>query len=211
MGKSKAAPERLTAAERKQRAVELRKLGFSYQKIADQMGISVSGAHKMVTTALKEINDKTADSAEELRRLELERLDEWMLRVAQEIKKGKVLPGIDRGLRIMNRRTRLLGLDEPTRLQLREVDTLMFSVIKDAMFAGDPRGVDAFNRLSAGTKNIVASFMDFIGGAPACIVEAADIPMMTPEELEKAAQGKLTFEERAAIRERAGEDETEKQ
>ncbi len=79
MGKSKAAPERLTAAERRQRAVELRKLGFSYQKIADQMGISVSGAYKMVTTALREINERTAESAQELRRLELERLDEWMI------------------------------------------------------------------------------------------------------------------------------------
>ena len=91
MSQSKAAPVKLTAAELKQRAVELRKLGFSYQKIADQMGISVSGAHKMVTTALQEINEKTAESAEELRRLELERLDEWLLRVAQEIRRGGFL------------------------------------------------------------------------------------------------------------------------
>ncbi len=34
----------------------------------------------MVTTALQQINKATAESAEELRRLELERLDEWLLR-----------------------------------------------------------------------------------------------------------------------------------
>ena len=107
----------MTAAERKQRAVELRKLGFTYQKIADQLGVSVSAAHKMVMTALKELNEKTVEGAEELRRLELERLDEWLLRIAQEIKNGNVLGAIDRGVRIMDRRAKLLGLDAPQRAE----------------------------------------------------------------------------------------------
>ena len=118
MGESLAGRERLTAAERKQRAVELRKLGFSFQKIADQMGISQSGAHKMVVSALQELNERTVEGAEELRRLELERLDEWLLRIAQEIKNGNVLGAIDRGIRIMDRRAKLLGLDAPQRAEI---------------------------------------------------------------------------------------------
>ena len=115
MGKSKAGRERLTAAERRKRAVELRKLGLSYQKIADQLGVSQSGAHKMVTTALQQLNIKTAEDAAVVRRLELERLDEWLVRIAKELQDGNILPAIDRGIRIMDRRARLLGLDIPVK------------------------------------------------------------------------------------------------
>ena len=118
MGQSKAAPVRMTAAERKLQAVELRKLGFTFQKIADRLGVSVAAAHKMVTNALRELNEKTTESTEELRRLELERLDEWLLRVAQEIKAGRVLGAIDRGVRILDRRAKLLGLDAALKAEI---------------------------------------------------------------------------------------------
>ncbi len=40
------------------------------------------------------------------------------LRIAQEIQAGRVLSGIDRGLRILERRARLLGLEAPVKAEI---------------------------------------------------------------------------------------------
>ncbi len=113
MGKSIAAPERMTAAERRGKAVELRKLGLTYQQIADQLGISQAGAHKIVVGALRDLNAKNAESAADLRRLETERLDQLLVAVVGKARQGH-LGAVDRVLRIMARRARLWGLDAPT-------------------------------------------------------------------------------------------------
>ena len=88
------------------------------------MGCSVAGAHDMVRRALREA---VREPAEELRTLELERLDTLYAKVMVIIETGstkEVLNAIDRALRIMERRSKLLGLDAPMKQDLRITNRL---------------------------------------------------------------------------------------
>ncbi len=119
-GDCKTGRRKITAAERRAQAFELRKAGLSYQKIGDQLGITRQSAHGLVTTALRKLNEKTAEDAAELTRLELERLDDCQAIVVHEMRTGNRLGAVDRLLRIQELRAKLLGLDAPDRLAVRE-------------------------------------------------------------------------------------------
>ena len=65
------------------------------------------------------------EPADELRTLELERLDRLLLGVWGQAAKGNQ-GAVDRALKIMERRARLLGLDAPTKVQQENVgDTVI--------------------------------------------------------------------------------------
>lgn len=119
-GDSKTGRRRVRAAERRVQAVELRKAGLSYRRIGEELGITRQAAHKLVTTALRDLNDKVAEDAAELMRLELERLDDMQVAATRRLRGDQALPAIDRILRIMGRRAKMLGLDAPERITLRE-------------------------------------------------------------------------------------------
>lgn len=90
-------------------ALELRILGLTYRVIGDKLGRSVGWAHKAVDTALTELGREKAD---ELRELELARLDRMMARhMAAAI--GGDRASAHTVLRIMERRAKLVGLDNP--------------------------------------------------------------------------------------------------
>lgn len=127
-------------AERDAYACSLRMRGLSYRQIAEDMGYhNHSGARTAVERALKAI---VQEPAEDLRTLELARLDEmwracikvletthytvsegrliWIGPEGQEHPledDGPVLATIDRMLKIQERRSRLLGLDAPTKVK----------------------------------------------------------------------------------------------
>lgn len=114
MGNSQRAIE---AQARQLQALELRKAGIGYNAIAAQLGYSSrSGAHKAVMTALRKTLQEPAD---EVRKLELERLDALL---AELWKKKEKLLYIDRILRLMERKAKLLGLDAPQRTEARNID-----------------------------------------------------------------------------------------
>lgn len=103
----------ITATERQRQALELRKAGVSYTVIADKLGYrSGSGAHAAVGAALKKTLQEPAD---DLRTLELERLDVAHLAIWQQVRSGNQ-GAIDRYLKIAERRAKLLGLDAPQRI-----------------------------------------------------------------------------------------------
>ncbi len=91
-------------------------LGLSYAKIADQIGVSQTAAYGMVKKALADINEKTAETTVELRTLETERLDRLLVAIASKASQGH-LGAVDRALKIMDRRTRLWGLDAPRQIK----------------------------------------------------------------------------------------------
>jgi len=93
MSRSIAGPARMTAAERRNTAVTLRKQGWTYQLIGDHIGVTKQAAHKLVTFALKELNSQTAESSVEVKRLELERLDEWTRRITDVLDELAPTPG----------------------------------------------------------------------------------------------------------------------
>ena len=110
---------KLTAREREARSVELRKEGHTYQEIADELRYkSPSGARDAILRAMEKM--LPVEEAEEVRKMEAMRLDAITQRLWGKFKeKGKVNLGIvDRLLRIMERRARLLGIDAPVKSEV---------------------------------------------------------------------------------------------
>jgi hypothetical protein len=106
-------------AARRQRALQLRAAGLTYQAISDELGYPGRGAAAQdVTRALKDRQGLLTAQAAVFVTLELERLDgleravQTVLRQASgEGEKSLVLRASDRLLRIAERRAALLGLD----------------------------------------------------------------------------------------------------
>lgn len=112
MGEPKRSARRLKAKERQLAALELRKGGKTYEEIAKELGYrGKSGAFKAVELALKDMMQEPAD---EVRRLELSRLDKMLDSLWWQIGSGKHSV-IEKVLKIMDRRAKLLGLDAPAR------------------------------------------------------------------------------------------------
>lgn len=132
-------------AERDARACRLRSEGRSYAEIARELGFSEpTVARRAVERALVAV---VAEPAGQLRTLELARLDlllgkAWAVLQAEHIAvsqgrviidprngepmtdHGPVLAAIDRVLRIMERRSKLLGLDAPIKVETITVDQI---------------------------------------------------------------------------------------
>jgi hypothetical protein len=123
--KAKTSKIRVIAAERRTKAFSMRKLGASYSEIAAKLGITKQGACKAVRTELANINENLSCDREEVRALELERLDMMLTIAMQHIANGS-LDGIARALQIQQRRASYLGLDMPTKV--------------DSKISGDPEG-----------------------------------------------------------------------
>ncbi len=104
----------LQALDKQLLALQLRKAGASFEQVAKACGYAnAGGAFKAVKTALKKTLQEPAD---DLRKLELARLDEAQAAIWAKVKNGD-LKAIDRLLRISERRSKLLGLDAPVKLE----------------------------------------------------------------------------------------------
>jgi len=108
MSESKTSKRRIAAVEKQAKALELRKAGVTFEGIASSLGYAgPSGAFKAVMSAL----DKTLqEPAEGLRSIEWLRLEQMQRAIWPEAMSGD-LAAMDRLVRIMERRARLLGLD----------------------------------------------------------------------------------------------------
>lgn len=105
------------AASLRLEALALRRRGRSYRKIADELGVSLTTAHRYVTTELERLAKECGEEAAIVRQMELDRLDVALDALADRIEQGD-----DRAvatmLRIQERRAKLLGLDSPDRQQV---------------------------------------------------------------------------------------------
>jgi len=101
-------------AERRAQALQLRRAGADYRAIAAAMGVTVHVAWNDVQRGLKAI---IQEPAEDVRQLELERVDRLFMVAYQKALAGD-LKAIDTCLRIMDRRAKLLGLDVPQKVDL---------------------------------------------------------------------------------------------
>ena len=104
---------------REQTVMELRGQGWTWQRIADEVGYASASACKTAfDNAIKRTMQPVAD---EVRTLELERLDRFLSYLWDKIEQGDPV-AIDKGLKIMDRRAKYLGLDAPIKQQV-EVTT----------------------------------------------------------------------------------------
>jgi DNA-binding CsgD family transcriptional regulator len=119
---SRQGPSRVRAAQLEQKCLELRSAGLSFREIARELKVAPATAYKAVARGLAAVNAGCREQAQELRALEALRLDQMQAALWQQATDGDV-KAIDRILRIMERRARLLGLDEPERRETKlEID-----------------------------------------------------------------------------------------
>ena len=104
-------------AVRQQRALDMRMLGFSYRAIAKDCGVTEGTSYSDVQSAIASLDVIKKDKAERIRELELIRLDHMTQRLAADVNRGDT-KAITTEVRIMERRAKLCGLDEPTKAEL---------------------------------------------------------------------------------------------
>ncbi|MEO2090986.1 MAG: hypothetical protein ABGY75_16045 [Gemmataceae bacterium] len=119
---SKTSGVRLTAAERKEKALAYRKMGYSYEAIGNLCGCSNAMAYKIVKEYLPELAARHTASAEELRTLELEKLDQYEVTLNQQLlgmgpaQIKHAHKCLELLLKVQQQRAKLLGLVVPTQV-----------------------------------------------------------------------------------------------
>lgn len=118
MSECKTSKRKMEAAERQRQAMTLRRAGASFVEIARQVGYKgPAGAYKAVEAGLRATLQEPAD---ELRKMERERLDAIFLRLWPQVVTAAApgqpppppdLKAVDRLLKVMERRAKLDGLD----------------------------------------------------------------------------------------------------
>jgi len=108
---------RVALTELQLKAVSLRRQGLQYTEIAQELGVSVNKAWNLVEQALRAWDKYISETASELRQLELQRLDEMWKAIYPHVKLGKP-EYVDRALKLMERRAKLLGLDLPVQVDV---------------------------------------------------------------------------------------------
>ena len=103
---------KLERNKRIEKAVKLRESGLSYQEVGEEMSVTKSTAWGYVKKALDEVQERYESSAVTVRNLEIRRLDSLLNGVWEKASKGDV-GAIDRVLKIMERKSKFLGLDAP--------------------------------------------------------------------------------------------------
>ena len=115
-GSARTKPQDSRAAAVRDKCLELRKMGLNYRQIGEEVGIPRQSAHRHVVKALTDIRERTHENAEQVRTMELQRLDDIIVRLSPQVRQGH-LGSIDRIFKAMDRRARYLGLDAPARVE----------------------------------------------------------------------------------------------
>jgi hypothetical protein len=121
--KARTTSDLLETAERREHVLRLRRGGASYPEIARAMERQFKGrlpngwdqryAYKDVKRELEKLRTEINDAAEDVRQLELERLDNLLKSLWEDAYVHGDYKAVDRVLKIMDRRARYLGLDAP--------------------------------------------------------------------------------------------------
>lgn len=171
---AKTRAQNVTTAERAAACLELRKAGASYTEVGRAVGISRTHAHRLVVTQLRQMRENTAELADELRELELARLDS-LLRTAIQIAKDASetpenrLKAVNTSVRLSESRRKLLGLDAPERMehsgsvvavplqQFREEVATMSDAEIERELAAFQAGAEAQAAVTEGRLNVAAT------------------------------------------------------
>lgn len=114
-GLAKRAAKEIAKADRTAHVLNRRLQGWSQREIAEEIGVERSRVSQIVSQALAETVREPAD---EVREMELMRLDKYQKRMDDQIENGKnneARLAVDRALAILQQRARLLGLEAPQR------------------------------------------------------------------------------------------------
>jgi hypothetical protein len=116
------AKSREEAAEKQQKAVDLRRAGASFQEIANALGYaSPSGAKKAVEAAVRKF---AFESTADMLQMDLSRLDEWAKLCTHKMRTTGDVSQVDRLMRIMDKRHYLLGVTPASLAEQKENGTM---------------------------------------------------------------------------------------
>jgi IS30 family transposase len=113
--------EQIAACERARQALDLRRTGVSYRDIAQALGVAPSTAFGYVRAELDALRKEAAESASELREIELHRLDALTAKLFAQLDAAtarEVSALALAILRLSESRRQLLGLDAPQKVEL---------------------------------------------------------------------------------------------
>lgn len=132
IGGQQAHPISVAREQNRLKALELRGSGKKYREIASEMGVSLTTAHELVQEGLAELVDKVAETAEQVRTIELDRLDtlHGVLMTKLKLQRREMVTTdgqkvmvpdpnertIESLLKVAERRARLMGIDAPTEI-----------------------------------------------------------------------------------------------
>ncbi len=102
----------IKGASRQRQCVRLRRRGWTYQQIGDELGITAATAYEHVSKALAKVRAETHEKATEIVEMELQRIDAMIKGLADKAEEGDV-QAVDRVIKLMIRRSKYLQLDAP--------------------------------------------------------------------------------------------------
>jgi len=121
------APRRLRSLDKELQALELRKTGMTFRAIGKAMtteerlnGHDGRTVQRWVTRALKRDLEKSSEEVRAIRQLELMRLDDLLSGVYSAAKSGDTF-AVNTALKIMERRSKMLGLDTPLLIETKSI------------------------------------------------------------------------------------------
>lgn len=116
-------PRRIASAERKRLAMGMRKRGCTWVEIAEECGYS--SARTAAAEVNKLITEIPQENANNLRKIEIERLDQLLNAMWDKAMKGDGW-AVDRCVKIMERKAKLTGIDAPivTKVEVVPEETL---------------------------------------------------------------------------------------
>ena len=122
MARGKSA-EKGAILKRQLEALDLRMRGFSFRVIGNKLDISHGQAYKDVMAELARLARERDGKVEELRQLELERLD-MLLHALEPMARVGDTSAVTAYLKTMERRAKYLGLDAPEKHEYKDLTKL---------------------------------------------------------------------------------------
>lgn len=115
MSRSKTSADRVNAASRRVKVVQMRMAGLAVREIATQVGCSPGTVSKDLYHALSEYQTNTEEEIERFRELWNQRLEKMVQGLWVSASRGNV-GAVDRIVRLAERSARLNGLDRPVKV-----------------------------------------------------------------------------------------------
>jgi hypothetical protein len=131
-------------AHRRAQALAMRKLGLTYREIAAKTGVDPKTSYKDVQSELIALRETTLKDAREVKQMELERLDAYMVRANVQFQSGDTKAGFLL-IKIGERRAKLLGLDAPVKLAATDPDGNAITIRRADLETMSDEELDAVN------------------------------------------------------------------
>lgn len=137
-GRAHTRPNAAVVAEQQVRCYELLLAGKTYEQIAAEVSLSVGTVYTRVQARLAQ---RVQPLADELRSIEVDRLDRWLVKLDAQIQAGTaVARNVEVGVKVSERRSKLLGIDAPEKIEatvteVTQEDLALAELVREAQAA----------------------------------------------------------------------------